>query len=216
MEASKKDNEANNTFGEKDFDAFLKKWIHHDRLLNDRERYYLSFQAGMLGVLSYLVSKHPNESIVPLVTAPALIVITWVIYVYYKISQEVDYFYRNAFDKQMAAYTNKFATNRDPLSNDSEWATAFKKLNQDPPTKTAISKIVGLIEPIVEKVVFGTDLGFKHDNGHPALMRHRIQLMQIFAIIDTVVAVVVIVRRIDFEKFTSGLTDFVNQIMSCS
>ncbi|MGZ5015936.1 MAG: hypothetical protein ACXWFX_09655 [Methylobacter sp.] len=180
----------NKELSDKDFDALLKKWLHHDRLLNDRERYYLLLQAGIFGILSYLFT---SKGVI-LIIAPLLLLITiWVSYFYYKFSQEVDYFYRNAFDKEMSAYVRKIIKIDESLvSKDCDWATRFIANTQSEKIKNTSLSLFEKLEREVEKRFLGNDLDFK--NEHPLLMKQRIRLMLIIAIVESIIAIVVLVR----------------------
>jgi len=187
-----------NKFDSKDFDALLKKWLHHDRLLNDRERYYLLLQTGILAVLSYLFKD--KDGILEIATlvllAAILLVIIWVIHVYYKISQEVDYFYRNAFDEKMSAYViDNIKIDKPQESEHCDWATGFKVNPQSKKIKNASLSLFDKFEQKVELYFFGSNFSFRNEmKGHPPLMEHRIKLMRGIAVLESVMTIALFVH----------------------
>ena len=111
----------------KDFDALIKKWMHHDRLLNERERSYYVTHALLATVSTFVYIQ-----VGPLLAGIILIAFPWVMLSYYKKAQAIDRFFRNSFDFRMAEYVWEqllsYSSIRPDGNADESWARAFRSV----------------------------------------------------------------------------------------
>ncbi|BBL77535.1 hypothetical protein [Methylomagnum ishizawai] len=194
---------------EKNFDALLKKWLHHDRLLNDRERYYLVLQAGVFAILSYLFAGNKDDAVIVIIIAPVLLMAIWVIFVYYKTSQQIDYLYRNAFDKEIFNHIINLISDGNDKDKDKDkgiekneplyykWATRFEPIAEKYNGYTIDLSIFKKLEEKIENNFFGAKINFKYDeNNNLDIMEYRIKLMRGIAVIETLVIVIATLIKI--------------------